>query len=66
MTLPSGTVTVLFLDIEGSTGLLERIGEGYWSSSRSSGEQRGSRHPATWARFDSEGDGLFAAFCRGG
>ena len=27
--LPSGTVTFLFLDIEGSTGLLERIGADY-------------------------------------
>ena len=29
MTLPGGTVTFLFLDIEGSTGLLERIGTDY-------------------------------------
>ena len=29
MTLPGGTVTFPFLDIEGSTGLLERIGTDY-------------------------------------
>ena len=29
MTLPGGTVTFLFLDIEGSTGLLEQIGTDY-------------------------------------
>jgi class 3 adenylate cyclase len=27
--LPGGTVTFLFTDIEGSTGLLKRLGEGY-------------------------------------
>jgi class 3 adenylate cyclase len=27
--LPSGTVTLLFTDIEGSTGLLDRLGKGY-------------------------------------
>ena len=27
--LPTGTVTLLFTDIEGSTALLERLGDGY-------------------------------------
>ena len=27
--LPSGTVTLLFTDIEGSTRLLEELGDGY-------------------------------------
>jgi class 3 adenylate cyclase len=27
--LPSGTVTFLFTDIEGSTGLLEQLGDDY-------------------------------------
>jgi len=27
--LPTGTVTLLFTDIEGSTALLERLGEAY-------------------------------------
>jgi class 3 adenylate cyclase len=29
MALPAGTVTLLLSDIEGSTRLLERLGEGY-------------------------------------
>jgi predicted ATPase/class 3 adenylate cyclase len=63
MTLPSGTVTFLFLDIEGSTGLLERIGAGYpqlLAIYRQITERSVDRHGGTI--FGSEGDGLFAAF----
>jgi len=63
MTLPSGTVTFLFLDIEGSTGLLERIGAGYpqlLAIYRQITERSVDRHGG--AIFGSEGDGLFAAF----
>ncbi|HEX2403439.1 MAG TPA: adenylate/guanylate cyclase domain-containing protein, partial [Acidimicrobiia bacterium] len=65
--LPSGTVTFLFLDIEGSTGLLERIGAAYPELLRIYREitervvtRRGG------AIFGSEGDGLFAAFGEAG
>jgi predicted ATPase/class 3 adenylate cyclase len=63
MTLPGGTVTFLFLDIEGSTGLLERIGAGYpqlLATYRDITERAVNRHGG--AIFGSEGDGLFAAF----
>ena len=63
MTLPTGTVTFLFLDIEGSTGLLERIGAGYpqlLTVYREITERAVDRHGG--AIFGSEGDGLFAAF----
>lgn len=63
MTLPGGTVTFLFLDIEGSTGLLERIGTDYpqlLATYREITEQAANRHGG--AIFGSEGDGLFAAF----
>jgi predicted ATPase/class 3 adenylate cyclase len=63
MTLPSGTVTFLFLDIEGSTGLLERLGAAYpqlLTTYREITERAVDRHGG--AIFGSEGDGLFAAF----
>ena len=63
MTLPNGTVTFLFLDIEGSTGLLERIGAGYprlLATYREITERAVDRHGG--AIFGSEGDGLFSAF----
>ena len=67
MTLPGGTVTFLFLDIEGSTGLLERIGTDYpqlLATYREITEQAVDRHGG--AIFGSEGDGLFAAFAEAG
>ena len=36
-TLPSGTVTFVFSDIEGSTALLKQLGERYGDSSRRTG-----------------------------
>ena len=32
MTLPSGTVTFVFTDIEGSTGLLKRLGDAEYAN----------------------------------
>jgi len=67
MTLPGGTVTFLFLDIEGSTGLLERIGADYpqlLATYREITERAVDRHGG--AIFGSEGDGLFAAFAEAG
>ena len=61
--LPSGTVTMLFTDIEGSTRLLDRLGDGYGAVLAD--HRRLLR--AVWARFDgvevgTEGDSFFVAF----
>jgi predicted ATPase/class 3 adenylate cyclase len=67
MTLPGGTVTFLFLDIEGSTGLLERIGTDYpqlLATYREITERAVDGHGG--AIFGSEGDGLYAAFAEAG
>jgi predicted ATPase/class 3 adenylate cyclase len=63
--LPSGTVTLLFTDIEGSTRLLERLGDRYLEVL---GEHRRLLR-AAFARFDgreigTEGDSFFVAFAR--
>ena len=63
--LPTGTVTLLFTDIEGSTRLLQQLGERY--------AERAGRVPATAARsfqewngheVDTQGDAFFVAFAR--
>lgn len=61
--LPTGTVTLLFTDIEGSTRLLERLGEGYAETLaehrrilRASFERHGGVEVGT------EGDAFFVAF----
>jgi predicted ATPase/class 3 adenylate cyclase len=61
--LPSGTVTLLFSDMEGSTGLLTRLGDEY--AAVLGAERRLLR--ATWARFrgkelGTEGDSFYVAF----
>jgi predicted ATPase/class 3 adenylate cyclase len=63
--LPSGTVTLLFTDIEGSTRLLEQLGDRYLEVL---GEHRRLLR-AAFARFDgrevgTEGDSFFIAFAR--
>ena len=63
--LPSGTVTLLFTDIEGSTRLLEQLGAGYLEVL---GEHRRLLR-AAFAQFDGrevgiEGDSFFVAFAR--
>ena len=59
--LPSGTVTFLFMDIEGSTTLLERLQDDYPRLLRVYRELTeeivGSHHGVV---FGAEGDGLFA------
>jgi predicted ATPase/class 3 adenylate cyclase len=65
--LPSGTVTFLFLDIEGSTGLLEQLDEEYPSllgAYRGLVEEVVGSHEG--AIFGAEGDGLFTAFPEAG
>jgi len=63
--LPTGTVTLLFTDIEGSTRLLEEVGDRY---AELLGEHREALR-AAFARhggveFGAEGDAVFAAFAR--
>jgi class 3 adenylate cyclase len=63
--LPTGTITLLFTDIEGSTRLLERLGDSYVEVLA---EHRRLLR-AAFARFDgrevgSEGDAFFVAFAK--
>lgn len=63
--LPSGTVTFLFSDIEGSTRLLQRLGQRYVEALAE--HQRLLR--AAWAahagvEVDTQGDAFFVAFAR--
>jgi predicted ATPase len=64
--LPSGTVTFLFTDIEGSTRLLRELGEAY---AEALAEHRRVLRQAFAAyggiEFGTEGDALFFAFPRG-
>jgi predicted ATPase/class 3 adenylate cyclase/DNA-binding NarL/FixJ family response regulator len=63
--LPAGTVTLLFTDIEGSASLLQQLGDRYaevlahyWRFVRSAIQDRGGQE------VDTQGDALFAAFSR--
>src|SRR5919198_3942676 len=63
--LPTGTVTFLVTDIEGSTGLLSQLGEGYvavleehHAILRKAVEEQGGRE------IDNQGDSFFFAFER--
>jgi predicted ATPase/class 3 adenylate cyclase/DNA-binding CsgD family transcriptional regulator len=63
--LPMGTVTLLFTDIEGSTRLLQRLGERYVTEL----EECRSLLRATFFEFDghevdTQGDAFFVAFAR--
>src|SRR6478735_9384851 len=61
--LPSGTVTFLFTDIEGSTRLLEELGEGYGEALTA---HRATLRDAVAAHggieVDNQGDAFFFAF----
>jgi class 3 adenylate cyclase len=63
--LPSGTVTFVFSDIEGSTGLLKRLGERY---AELIGEHRRIVRETFGAHdgveIDTQGDSFFYAFAR--
>ena len=63
--LPSGTVTFLFTDIEGSTSLLQELGDGYAAALA---EHRDVLRAAFSAHggveVDTQGDAFFAAFAR--
>jgi class 3 adenylate cyclase len=64
-TLPTGTVTFVFTDIEGSTKLLQELGDGYAEVSR---EHRRIVRDAFGARdgteIDTQGDSFFFSFPR--
>jgi class 3 adenylate cyclase/DNA-binding beta-propeller fold protein YncE len=63
--LPSGTVTFLFTDIEGSTGLLKQLGDRYGELLRE--QQRILREAAAsydGREVDTQGDSFFFAFPR--
>jgi class 3 adenylate cyclase len=64
-TLPSGTVTFVFSDIEGSTGLLKRLGERYGeliSDHRRIVRETFGRYDGV--EIDTQGDSFFFAFAR--
>ncbi len=63
--LPTGTVTFLFTDVEGSTLLLERLKDGYAAVLAKQRELIRSAI-ARWNGYevDTEGDSFFAAFSR--
>ena len=63
--LPAGTVTFLFTDIEGSTRLLQELGDDYASvlaEHRSVLRDAFARHGGV--EVDTQGDGFFVAFGR--
>jgi predicted ATPase len=63
--LPSGTVTFLFTDIEGSTRLLEELGDGYVQAlDRHRGVLRDAFERHGGVEVDTQGDAFFAAFRR--
>ncbi len=63
--LPTGTVTLLFTDIEGSTRLLDHLGEGYadvLAEHRTVLRDVFSRHNGV--EVDTQGEAFFVAFSR--
>lgn len=61
--LPTGTVTFFFSDVEGSTGLLQRLGAGYKDViERHAGIVRGSLERHGGIEVSTEGDSFFAVF----
>ena len=63
--LPSGTVTLLFTDIEGSTGLLHELGDRYagvLAAHRSILRDAATQHGGV--EVDTQGDSFFFAFAR--
>ncbi len=63
--LPSGTVTFVFSDIEGSTGLLKRLGDGYGGLIAEHRRiVRDSLGAHDGVEIDTQGDSFFYAFAR--
>jgi len=64
--LPTGTVTLLFTDIEGSTQLLQRLGDRYTSALEESRRLlRAAFRQWNGYEVDTQGDAFFVAFARG-
>jgi predicted ATPase/serine/threonine protein kinase/DNA-binding CsgD family transcriptional regulator len=64
-TLPAGTVTLLFTDIEGSTHLLQQLGDRYASVLAESRRlMRASFQEWNGHEIDTQGDAFFVAFAR--
>jgi predicted ATPase/class 3 adenylate cyclase len=65
--LPTGTVTFLFTDIEGSTKLLQELGDRYPEVLRAHGEiVRGTLEREGGVEIGTEGDSFFAVFASPG
>src|SRR5438034_6406380 len=63
--LPTGTITLLFTDIEGSTQLLRRLGDQYVSVLEESRRlQRAVFQRWNGYEVDTQGDAFFVAFAR--
>src|SRR6266699_4018669 len=63
--LPTGTITLLFTDIEGSTHLLQRLGERYAELLNECRTLlRTAFHTYHGQEVDAQGDAMFAAFAR--
>src|SRR6476469_1969116 len=63
--LPTGTVTFLFTDIEGSTKLLHELGDGYADAlAKHRRLLRGAFASHDGAEVDTQGDAFFVAFAR--
>jgi class 3 adenylate cyclase len=63
--LPSGTVTFLFTDIEGSTSLLRELGDGYTKLlARERSILRETLGSAGGQEIDTQGDAFFFSFAR--
>src|SRR5438876_7718280 len=63
--LPQGTVTLLFTDIEGSTSLLQRVGERYADILEACRHLlRTAFHQYHGHEIDTQGDAFFVAFAR--
>src|SRR3989440_10566249 len=63
--LPMGTVTFLFSDIEGSTRLLQHLGERYPNVLEEYRSRlRTAFHACSGREGDTQGDGFFVAFAR--
>ena len=65
--LPTGTITLLFTDIEGSTQLLQRLGERYAELlNECRTVLRSALRTYHGQEVDTQGDAMFAAFARAG
>src|SRR5712664_821666 len=65
--LPRGTVTFLFTDIEGSTRLLQHLGDVYAAVLEEHGHiLRGAIEIRNGVVIDTQGDAFFVAFARAG